>query len=112
MPEPASEPANVSPRLRDWLMRAAAAGASDVHLIAGNPPVMRLHGCLTPLEDGALPPSEMQALVGSLCSEETLLQLETRKNIDFSLTLGHGSQSRRFRANLFVSGGHAGACLR
>src|SRR5262245_10761486 len=112
MPEPVSEPAKVAPRLRDWLLRAAAAGASDVHLIAGYPPVMRLHGCLTPLEDSALAPSEMQPLVGSRCSYETLEQLESRKNIDFSLTLEQAGQNRRFRANLFVSGGHAGACLR
>jgi twitching motility protein PilT len=112
MPDLVPEPANVAPRLRDWLMKAAVAGASDVHLIAGYPPVMRLHGCLTPLEETPLEASETHALVGSLCSEDTILQLDARKNIDFSLTLEDTGHTRRFRANLFVSGGHAGACLR
>src|SRR5262249_52442202 len=112
MPEPASEPARVSSRLREWLTQAADAGASDVHLVGGYPPVMRLHGCLTALDDRALDLSEMQALLGSLCSQDALLQLESQKNIDFSLTLERAGQSHRFRANLFVSGGQAGACLR
>src|SRR6266446_4598237 len=107
MPEPVPEPANVSPRLRGWLARAATAGASDVHLIAGYSPVMRLHGCLTPLEETALEAPETDALVRSLCSAEAFLQLEARKNIDFSLTLEDAGRSRRFRANLFVNGGHA-----
>src|SRR5438105_15550002 len=36
----------VPPQLRAWLSRAVDAGASDLHLIVGHPPVLRLHGDL------------------------------------------------------------------
>jgi len=112
MPDNAMEAQGVSPRLREWLMRAATAGASDVHIIAGYPPVMRLHGCLTPLEEFPLDAPETESLVRSLCSAETIRHLDERKNLDFSMALEDAGVDRRFRANLFVSGGIAGACLR
>ena len=95
MPDPATEAGNVSPRLREWMMRAATAGASDVHVIAGYPPVMRLHGCLTPLEEFPLEPPETESLVRSLCSAETIGHLDARKNLDFSLALEEAGIGRR-----------------
>ena len=43
-------------KLGAWLARAVEAGASDLHLIPGHPPVLRLHGDLTELAEPPLRP--------------------------------------------------------
>ena len=55
--EPTSELNSDSPsptRLRDWLAQAVRSDASDLHLIGGFPPVMRVHGDLTELLEPAV----------------------------------------------------------
>src|SRR5205807_5375226 len=42
--EMSDEARPVPDKLRDWLSHAVRSGASDLHLIAGYPPVLRLHG--------------------------------------------------------------------
>ena len=39
----------------DLLGQATEAGASDLHLVPGAPPTMRLPGDLTPLQDEVMP---------------------------------------------------------
>src|SRR3954447_6783995 len=81
------EPPAVAERLRGWLGRAVAAGASDLHLIAGYPPVLRLHGDLTELPEPPLRPDEVGPLLSSLCPAEALARLRAQKDVDFSLEL-------------------------
>jgi twitching motility protein PilT len=109
-PTPAID--SIPPRIRPWLNQAVAAGASDLHLIAGYPPVMRVHGELAALDPAPLESEETQALLQSLCPRDAFLRLESQKNIDFSFDLAEAGQTCRFRANLFHSGGRLGACLR
>jgi twitching motility protein PilT len=123
-------------KLRAWLSRAVEVGASDLHLIAGYPPVLRLHGDL--IEPSGLPPTEEDArlslsprplpagrpawaaveaeearqLLSALCSPDVLARLHAHKNVDFSFEAVLDGQVQRFRANLFYSGGQLGACLR
>src|SRR5262249_10457421 len=96
----------------DWLGRAVEAGASDLHLIVGYPPVLRLHGDLIELSEPPLHEDESQSLLGSFCPPEAFAQLQAQKNVDFSLDLAINGQISRFRANLFHAGGQIGACLR
>ena len=112
MPHPGSETVNVPARLRPWLIRAVADGASDLHIVAGYPPVLRLHGELTPLEETPLAASETEALLWELCPREVFLRNEAQKNVDFSFALEDGRRVCRFRANVFRNGGQLGACLR
>src|SRR5262245_17442980 len=102
----------VADKLRGWLTRAVDSGASDLHLIAGYPPVLRLHGDLTELPEPPLDGEETRSLLGSLCSAETLARLQAEKNIDLSFELAHDGRRNRFRVNLFHAGGHLGACVR
>jgi Tfp pilus assembly pilus retraction ATPase PilT len=46
---PTAEQNAVPEKLRGWLRRAVESGASDLHLVAGYPPVLRLHGDLIEL---------------------------------------------------------------
>src|SRR5438034_11127730 len=90
--------------LRRWLELAVEAGASDLHLIAGYPPVLRLHGDLTELPEPPLDNEESQPLLGSLCPPDALARLEAQKNVDFSFELAVHGRVSRFRAHLFHAG--------
>jgi twitching motility protein PilT len=102
----------VSDKLRAWLTRAVADGASDLHLIAGYPPMLRLHGDLVEMNEPLLQPAETRELLCTLCSPELLDRLGAHKNVDFSFELPSANGSHRFRANLFQADGHTGGCLR
>ena len=112
MNETNSEIPRVPENLRGWLTQAVEAGASDLHLIAGYPPVLRLHGDLIELPDPPLTADEVHTLVGSLCPPEALARLQAQKNVDLSFELEMAGQANRFRANLFHAGGQRAACLR
>jgi twitching motility protein PilT len=101
----------IPPRLLGWLTRAVETGASDLHLIPGYPPVLRLHGDLTEIP-GAPLGADADALILSLCSPDQAGRLRTHTDIDFSFDLDLNGQSQRFRANLFHTGGQLAACLR
>jgi twitching motility protein PilT len=102
----------VAEKLRGWLARAVEAGASDLHLIPGHPPVLRLHGDLVELPDPALSADEMPGLLAPLCPPGAFARLQEQKNVDCSFGLEAGGRPGRFRANVFYAGGHLGACLR
>ena len=99
-------------KMQAWLTRAVELGASDLHLIIGYPPTLRLHGDLVDLPDPALDAEEGQALIGALCSKDALARLETHKNVDFSFELPVNGRVNRFRANVFQVGRQVGACVR
>jgi twitching motility protein PilT len=98
--------------LRRWLERAVADGASDLHLIVGHPPVLRLHGDLVELPEPPLDAAEAAPLVRALCPPGAFDRLLERKNVDFSFDLDAGGRPGRFRANLFLTDGRPAACLR
>jgi twitching motility protein PilT len=98
--------------LRGWLSQAVEEGASDLHLIVGYPPVVRLHGELSELAHPPLEVGQMQALLAGFCPPETLAAMEAQKNVDLSFDLPLREGQTRFRANLFHAGGHPGACFR
>jgi twitching motility protein PilT len=99
----------ISPKLRDWLAHALESGASDLHLIAGYPPVLRIHGDLIEI---AAPPLTADETTEMLCSPEAAAQLQAQKNVDFALNLALPGQTGRFRVNLFLTGRHVAACFR
>src|SRR5438309_11662108 len=61
------EGTSVPDQLRNWLTHAVQAGASDLHLIAGHPPILRLHGDLVQMPEPPLEADETHALLCSLC---------------------------------------------
>src|SRR5437762_3288524 len=106
------EAAPVADKLREWLGWAVEADASDLHLIVGYPPVLRLHGDLTELAETPLGAEQARSWLCALCPPEALARFQTRKDVDFSFDAALGGVSRRFRANLFHTAGQVGACLR
>jgi twitching motility protein PilT len=103
---------SVPEKLRGWLGLAVQTGASDLHLIPGYPPVLRLHGDMVELKEPRLDAEETQALLESLCPPEARAKLEDQKNLDLSFGLDVAGRVVRFRSNLFQAGGHLAGCLR
>jgi twitching motility protein PilT len=99
-------------RLQQWLALAVQSQASDLHLIAGYPPVLRLHGDLTQLDEPPLAGEDAEPLFAAICPTGAFERLESQKNVDFSFAAVVGGTPVRFRANLFQSGGQLGACFR
>lgn len=72
--------------------------ASDLHLSAGAPPMLRINGKLMRTRSEALTPEESKALIYSLLSGDQKRTLETKKELDFSLAV---DRKHRFRVNCY-----------
>src|SRR5438552_15471751 len=99
--DPRSDAASALEQLHHWLKHAVEAGASDLHLVVGHPPVLRLHGDLIELLEPSLDGEQTESLLRALCPAEDFAKLKTQKNVDFSFPLVVRGRVNRFRANLF-----------
>lgn len=73
--------------------------ASDLHLVVGSPPCLRIYGELVYLkEEGNLSEADTERLIFSLLQPEQKELLINNKEIDFSFELGGKG---RFRVNLY-----------
>ena len=90
--------------LIDFLVLASQKGASDLHLTAGVPPMMRVAGVIWPVAEDAevLSPEDTRRLVVDALKEAQRTKLENDWQLDFALQVdGVG----RFRGNAcYVSG--------
>ncbi|NLF68296.1 MAG: PilT/PilU family type 4a pilus ATPase [Candidatus Anammoximicrobium sp.] len=98
--------------LRSWLVRAAEAGASDLHVVVHHPPVLRLHGELQELDEPPLDRETVHGLLTPLCPQYALARFQADKNVDFAFEVTQEDRNRRFRANYFLSDQQIGACFR
>lgn len=99
-------------RIEAWLLEAAERGASDLHLVPGYRPTLRLHGKLVELDAPELSGPATRASLETLCREDRWEQFQSEKNIDFALERTLAGSPQRFRANYFVTGESIGACFR
>lgn len=95
-----------------WLRQSVESGASDLHLVPGYPPTLRVHGDLQPLDLPALSVAEIRHCVMPLLPPTVAEQFLTHKNADFSFHQNIDGESRRFRANVFLAHQDLGACFR
>ena len=84
-------------------------GASDMHITAGSPPLLRVDGSVLPLSLPALGPIESKHLCYSILTEEQKIAFEKTNELDFSFGVKNLS---RFRANLFVQRGAVAGAFR
>jgi len=85
-------------------------GGSDLHLVAGLEPRIRIHGDLVPVEGReALAHGELMALLRSIASERHWKEYEETSDLDFAYGL---EGVARFRANYFAQENGAGAVFR
>jgi twitching motility protein PilT len=85
-------------------------GASDLHVAAGAPPLVRVHGELHPLEEApTFEPDDTQTLLYRILSTEQQKRLEIDRQIDLSYAV---SGLARFRVNVFFQRNAVGAAFR
>ena len=101
-----------SSRVIAWLQNAVQQGASDLHLVANHPPMLRLHGRLVALDAESLTSLTLAKELPDLCPPETYGDFERNKNVDFAFQLEFDGRPQRFRANFFLSGDVLGGCIR
>jgi twitching motility protein PilT len=74
-------------------------GASDCHLSAGEPPMLRVHGDLKKLDSPTLSPEAVHALIFDIMNDTQRRVFQETLECDFSFALG---ETARFRVNVFM----------
>lgn len=98
------------PVLTDLLKRLVEERGSDLHLSAGSPPRLRIHGEVVPCADTpVLTPGETKELAYSVLTDSQKHHFEEDLELDFSFGV---KNLGRFRANLFNQRGSVGMVLR
>lgn len=94
----------------DWYLRQLREqGGSDLHMTAGRPPLIRLHGELTPLKPEILSESELLSMIREIAGEGGSQIYESSGDHDFAYAL---EGVARFRVNVFRQDRGAGAVFR
>ena len=95
--------------LLDVLKLAQQKNASDIHITAGAPPLLRINGSLLRLETEPLTSEETKTMCYSLISDEQKAKFENEKGLDFSFFVKNIS---RFRGALFFQKGSVSGAFR
>jgi len=109
MTRPVNELAN---ELVGWLQSAVEFSASDLHLVVGHPPVLRVHGELQPLTESILHMESLEPILLSACPPQFVDEFRSELNLDFATSIQIGDVKQRFRANYFFNHETIGACFR
>lgn len=96
--------------IKSYLQQVIDSKASDLHLISGIPPTLRIEGVLTPLPSaGVLTPDQITELLKQTLSSEQLEHLTVNKELDFSFPF---SEKGRFRVNAYTQKNSLAAAFR
>ena len=95
--------------IEDFLRNIQLRKGSDLHVIAGDPPRMRVHGDLITLQKQPLDGEELQDALFDIMTETSREQFEADDSADFAYTIEDLS---RFRVNVFRHLNGIGAVFR
>lgn len=96
--------------IKDLLQLTVDKKASDLHLVVGTPPILRIEGVLAPIENaGVLTDEVIRSYLRAILKAEQLERLNVNKEIDFSLSF---SAKARFRINAYTQKGTLAAAFR
>ena len=95
--------------LNDYLFDAIKMGASDLHVTAGVPPMVRVSGKVQPLDYPEFTANSTRELIYDILSNDQRQRLETDLELDFAYTVPH---TARFRVNVYFQRGAMGAAFR
>lgn len=95
--------------LSQLFSEAARLGASDLHIVAGHPPTLRISGVLQPVSgEQPLTPSTTQQILEAVLNAQQKELLSANRELDFSVESAAG----RFRANVYYQKGTMGGAFR
>ncbi|MGD8786378.1 MAG: type IV pilus twitching motility protein PilT [Phycisphaerales bacterium] len=94
----------------DRLLQACVSqGASDLHIVVGRPPVLRIDGSLRSLETKVLEPDDTTALMKSITPDRNQQELQEEGGTDYGFAYGDAA---RFRVAVFRQKGNISLVLR
>ena len=108
-PEPAPVTAGSAARLDRWLQLVADKGGSDLLLVAGAPPAVRVKGAVVPLAEGPLDGLDVEEAVLPALAPHARRQYRDNQIADASYRV---PGLARFRINLHRERGRAAAAVR
>jgi twitching motility protein PilT len=85
-------------RIDTFLELVVKQNGSDLHMVAGNPPRIRLYGDLYPVKYRELTPEESNDLIAETMTDSARRALEIRHSLDFAYEV---PGLARFRVNVF-----------
>ena len=92
-----------------WLKYAVSQGASDLHLVANNKPIIRIDGALSPVEaEKVLASKDVYNEVYAILTKEQQEAFEQEKDLDFAYQV----DTARFRVNVHLERGNVGMAAR
>lgn len=104
------ETLHVEQRLKNLLLLVGQQGASDIHLVAGRYPTLRIDGKLHPItKEKILTPADTKAMSDVLLTDEKKEELLGIGQTDFSYSL---EDKVRFRTNVFFQKGYVSITMR
>ena len=104
------ETLQVEQRLKNLLLLVGQQGASDLHLVVGRYPTLRIDGKLHPiLQEKILTPADTKALSDVLLTNEKKEELLAVGQTDFSYNF---DDKARFRTNVFFQKGYISVTMR
>jgi twitching motility protein PilT len=95
--------------LQQLLKTVVKQGASDLHIVAGSPPALRIDGKLVRVKAEELSKDESKKLCYSVLNDEQRAKFETKKELDFSFDV---KGTARFRGNLLFQRGSVSGVFR
>lgn len=106
---------NQEPNIQDLLLKTIEANASDLHLISGTPPTLRIDGRLTHITSySPLLNTEIEQMVKTIMNPVQQEIFFNNRSIDFSYAFGGGDygDKGRFRINLYYQRGTIAGAFR
>lgn len=85
--------------LEPYLKLMAEKQASDIYLVTGAPPNMKVHGKTSPVAKNRLEPGKVEKLAYSILTEEQIRDFEINREFNLGFTL---HDVGRFRVNIFI----------
>ncbi len=83
--------------------------ASDLHIVGGKEPMVRIDGGLRPIKTGDINADTVKNMLYSVMTEEQRSEYEAEKEIDFAIAFGAES---RFRVNAYTTTSGSAAAFR
>lgn len=93
----------------DLLRQVVEKKGSDLHLVVGVPPVIRIDGQLTPTAYERVTPQDSQRMSYDILTDEQIQKFESTLELDFSYSV---ARVARFRVNVYKEKGAVAAAFR
>lgn len=99
-------------QLMDILRVAHEHGASDIHLVSGHVPMMRVNTVMTPMDFPVLTPDAVDGALGQMVSDAQVERFKELQDLDFSYQPPTESGLSRYRVNAHRQRGATALALR